>query len=345
MRFEPLAKTFKKKLLPESEVELVGEVPAEVVGGYRVHALAHIAGSLALPGFRKGKVPQDLAQKHVGEVAVLEEAVEHFVRDFYPELVGVLALDVVGRPNISITKLAPGNPVELTIRTALYPEVSLPKDWPKTGENIPLEMTLPATEEEVSQTIESLRASSAKATGGQAPPQLPEVTDQWAKTLGAFETVAALKDQVKKGIGEEKERGARDKRRGRIIDALLEKVRVDIPRIFVESELDKIISQTKEDVARFGVTYEDYLKQINKTEDALRTDFREQALKRAKLQLTLNKIAASEKVEPDKETVEREMKHALEHFPNAKEELVRIHIETVLRNEKVLQLLEKGEEK
>ena len=38
--------------------------------------------------------------------------------------------------------------------------------------------------------------------------------------------------------------------------------------------------------------------------------------------------------------VEAEIKHALEHFPEAKPDLVRIHIETVLRNEKVLKILE-----
>jgi trigger factor len=115
---------------------------------------------------------------------------------------------------------------------------------------------------------------------------------------------------------------------------------VAVPRIFIESEQDKIIAQMKEDVSRFGLSYEDYLKRINKTEEALRNEFREQAAKRAKLQLALNKIAEVEKMEADKEAVDTEMKHALEHFPAASPELLRIHIETVLRNEKILQLLE-----
>lgn len=334
MKFEALAKAFTLKNLPDSEVELIGEVPAEVVGGYRAHALEHIAGDLELPGFRKGKVPHDLALKKVGEIAVLEHAVEDFVKDFYPELVEAQKLDVVGRPDIAITKLAPGNPVGLTFRAALYPEVTLPKDWKTVGAGVPL---LPAEEvkdEEVGQTIESIRQSRKKGE------ELPELTDEFAKSVGAFETVEALKEQIKKGIGEEKARGMRDKRRGNIIDILVGKVKVEVPKIFVESELDKIMSQMKEDVARFGVTYEDYLKQIGKTEEELRAEFHDQALKRAKLQLTLNKIAAEEKVEADKEAVEKEMKHALEHFPDARPELVRIHIESVMRNEKVLTLLE-----
>lgn len=35
MKFEELAKSFAVKNLPESEVELTGDVPADIVGGYR----------------------------------------------------------------------------------------------------------------------------------------------------------------------------------------------------------------------------------------------------------------------------------------------------------------------
>ena len=89
MKFEDLAKAFSLKELPESEVEITGDVPADVIVDYKDAALMHIAGELDLPGFRKGHVPADVAQKKVGEMAVLEECVELFVKDFYPELVEI----------------------------------------------------------------------------------------------------------------------------------------------------------------------------------------------------------------------------------------------------------------
>ena len=82
------------------------------------------------------------------------------------------------------------------------------------------------------------------------------------------------------------------------------------------------------------------MKRVGKTGEELQNEFRDQATKRAKLQLVLNKIAEEEKIPVDEKAAEEEMKHALQHFPEAKPELLRIHIETVLRNEKVLQLLE-----
>ncbi|MDE1925272.1 MAG: hypothetical protein KGH79_03780 [Patescibacteria group bacterium] len=339
MKFEELAKSFVLKNLPESEVELTGDVPADIVGGYKTAALGTIAGELDLPGFRKGHVPPDIALKKVGEMNVLEEAVELFVRDFYPELIEVHNIDAVGRPDIRITKLVPNAPVSLTVRAAVYPEVSLPKDRKSIHEKIPLEPAKEAADEEVDKTIEELRQSRKQGDA------VPELNDEFAKSLGAFKSLEALKTQIKKGIGEEKIRAAKDARRGKIIDALLEKTSIAVPKIFVESELDKIVSQMREDVARFGMSYEDYLKRMNKTEEDIRGEFRDQAAKRAKLQLTLNKIAQAEGIEAESELVDAEMKHALEHFKDANQTLLRIHIETLLRNEKVLQLLEGDEKK
>jgi FKBP-type peptidyl-prolyl cis-trans isomerase (trigger factor) len=343
-----LAKTFVFKKLPDSEVELSGDIPTDTIAPYRETALMHLAEHVEMPGFRPGHVPADIVLKKVGEIAVLEEAVELFMQDFYIPLLEEHKVDAVGRPDIRITKLAPGNPVSVVINAAIYPVVTLPKDWKAIGEKVAHEPAAPATDEEVAQTIEQLRKSRAQkptptegAEQTDVEPVLPELDDAFAKSLGAFENVESLKTQIKKGIGEEKERAAKDTRRGKIIEALLEKVEVEIPAIFVESELDKIMSQMKEDVARFNIPFEDYLKRIEKTEEQMREEFRKQARQRAKLQLTLNKIAEDEKVEADKAEVDEEVKHAFEHFPEAKPELVRIHVETVLKNEKVLQMLRK----
>lgn len=347
---ETLAKQFATKPLPNSEIEITGDIPADLLAPFREEALKHLAEHVELPGFRPGKVPPAMVLQKVGEEAVLEDAVEHFMQQFYVTLVTTHNIDAVGRPDIRIAKLEPGKPISLVIHTAVYPEVELPKNWKKTGEKIPPELAAVATDEEVEQTIQQLlqsRAVPPTPVEGEEPgkPVLPELTDEFAKSIGAFQNVESLKTQIKKGIGEEKERAAKDTRRGKIIEALLEGVKVEIPGVFVESELDKIMNQMQEDIARFNIPFDDYLKRVGKTEEALREEFREQAKKRAKLQLTLNKIANEEKIEADKETVETEIKHALEHFPDAKPNLVRIHIETVLRNEKALQLLEGAEKK
>lgn len=295
--FGDIAKSFVLKNLPDSEVEFAGEVPYSTVAPYREKALKHIAEHLELPGFRPGKVPADMALKKVGELTVLEEAVELFVKDFYIELIEAHKVEAVGRPDIRVTKLAVGNPIGLTVRVTVYPEVVLPKNWKQLHEKIPLE---------------------------------PYVGE-----LPKMEVPPSAEEEQKA-----REYLAKDKRRGKLIEALLAKSTLSVPRIFIESELQKIMSQMREDVKRFGMEFEEYLKKTNKTEDGVRQEFREQARKRAELQLLLNKIAAAEKLEADETAVATEIKHAMEHFPEANPELVKIHIETVLKNDLALKLLE-----
>ena len=332
--FENIINNFTQKPLLHSELELTGEIPYGDIEPYRTRALQEIALELDLPGFRKGFVPQDIALKKVGELSVLEEAVEMFVREFYPKLVEEKKIDAIGRPDIRITKLAPNNPIALTIRTALYPKIELPKNWQDISNGVAKEEAAEPTPEELEATLKSLQESRKKDEIA------PELTDEFAKSVGAFQTLDELKTKMKEGMFEEKKRMVKEKRRAQILDALLEKTQMDIPGVFVESEQEKMLSQLKDDITRFNISFEEYLKRTDKTEDALRADFREQAEKRAKLQLMLNTLADQEKIEPDEKDIEVEMKHALEHFPDAKPELLRIHIQTVLRNEKVLKMLE-----
>ncbi len=342
--FSDIAKTFTLTKLPDSEIELSGDIPPEIIALYSKKALEEIARSLKLPGFREGHVPEEIARKKVGDIAVLEGAVALCIKEFYPVLITQKNVDAVGQPAIRLTKLAPGNPVGVVLKTAVYPAVSLPKDWKTLGTKIPPVVEGAVTEEEVLKMLTSLQENHKQEKGDGAQ-DLPEINDAFAKSLGAFENLDALKKQIRQGIQEEKERVAHDTYRGHIIDALLQKVVVTIPKIFVESELDKIIGQMRQDITRFNMTFEAYLERTQKTEESVRNEFEAQAAKRAKLQLTLNKIAELEKITADTDAVEREMKYALEHFPNAKPELVRIHIETVLRNEKALQLLESRDKK
>ena len=342
MKFEQIIEAFTIKELPGSEVEIAGEVPFETVSEYREKALADIAEQIELPGFRAGHVPPAMALQKVGEMAVLEEALEFCLRDLYPELIVTKKLDVVGRPEVRVTKLAPGNPTTVTIRTAVYPKITLPEDWRNIAKSVPKEEAGEATEAEITETIEALRKQRMhKHEDGTE--HLPEADDAFAQSIGALRDMAHLKEEIGKGIVQGKAREAKDKRRSTIIEAIIAKTTMDIPRIFVEAELEKIIARMKDDTAQMGAKFEDYLTHIKKTEEELRAEFRDQAEKRAKLQLLLNELADKENIEPDAEAVETEMTEALKHFPDADRGLLRTHIETVLRNEGALKKLEGAE--
>ncbi len=114
-----------KKDLPKSQVELTIELSVEEVQPFVDKAAKRIAKDVDIKGFRKGKVPYDVLAKNVGEATIYEEAFNDIVEDVYPKAVEQEDLQVAGKANIDLEKIAPGNPVVFKATVPLMPNVSL----------------------------------------------------------------------------------------------------------------------------------------------------------------------------------------------------------------------------
>ena len=79
---------YKIKKLSEKngDIEFSAEVPVELLEEYSLAALAKLAEDFALPGFRKGKVPQEKVREHIGEMSLLEDAANEALRDAMPQI-------------------------------------------------------------------------------------------------------------------------------------------------------------------------------------------------------------------------------------------------------------------
>ena len=61
------------------------------------------------------------------------------------------------------------------------------------------------------------------------------------------------------------------------IEKIIEKSGITVPAVLVEHELKQMLHRLAHDVKRAGLTLEQYLKNAGKTEDGLRTEWRDQA--------------------------------------------------------------------
>lgn len=190
---------------------------------------------------------------------------------------------------------------------------------------------------ERSEGSESNKASATTA-------DLPPVDDEFAKMIGGFKDVADMKEKIKENIAMEKAMKEKDKKRTEILEAIMNKSTIDLPKIIVEGEQEKMLAQFKDDIARAGVSYEDYLKHIKKTGEDLKNEWKGVAVKRAKSQIILNNIAKEEGLTPNEEEVKKEMEHILSQYKDAERFRVRMYVETSLTNELVFQFLESQKE-
>lgn len=322
-----------------SEIEISGEISVATIEPFRAKALKTLAQNADIPGFRKGHVPEKMILERMGEPAVLFEAAEEALGEMYPEIIEEKKLNVVGRPEVNLTKLAPGNPVGFKIKTALMPEVTLPDYKALAKKVLAKTKDVTVTDEELAKALEDFRRRHAQSQG-KKPEEAPELTDEFIKTLGEFKDVPDFKNKFKEALVHEKESRAREKKRVEVSDKIIENVTIELPRILIESELDKMIGQLKSDLDRMKLPFEKYLEQIKKTEADIRKEWEEGAGKRAKLQLILNKIAEMESIQANPMLVENELQHLLEHIKDADPDRTRLYIESMLRNEEVFKFLE-----
>lgn len=334
------------KKLPRSLVEMTVSVPATAFDATRATALERIGADIELPGFRKGKAPAKLVEQKVGEGTILEEMAEIVIAKAYPELLREHKIDALGRPDVRITKIAMGNPLEFTLTTAMLPEVELP-DYLKLAAKQNAKRETPevsdADLEKTVSEVKKIRAQRlAEIDGKPYDPEapLPELTDDFVKTLGTYESVADFMTKAREEIGKEKTRIAAEKHRIGIIEAVLEKTAIDLPDLVIAQELDRMEDEFRADMERAGLTIEKYMEIVKKTKDELRKDWRGDAEKRAKIQMLVAAIARKENIEPETEALEREMNKLHILYPNAPLERIRGYVDMVLTNELVFKRLE-----
>jgi trigger factor len=342
------------KKLPKSGIEISGIISPETWESFRKQALKDINDSITIDGFRKGMVPENVLIAKIGEQALHEEMAELALSKAYVEIIIDNKIDAIGRPQVQITKLAKGNPLEFKAMTAVVPEVTLP-DYKALSQKEIKKMDpkeLKVVDKDIEDAILRIRKSHAshenhdhkKMTAEEhdkaIEASMPAFTDEFVKTLGDFKDVPDFKIKLSEMITEQKKDEAKEKLRIKIADALAENSKMEIPEIMIQTEIKRIQSQFEADIERMGVKLEDYLKHAKKTIEEIRKEWLPHAEKKAKLQLVLNAIADAEKIKPDQNEIETEVGHIIEHYKDADRESAAVYAETVLTNEKVFSFLE-----
>ena len=146
------------KKLDKSQVELTITVtPAE----YQKHlekAAVRISERAAIKGFRSGKAPYETVKKEVGEMNILNEALETIIQEAFFNAIVEEKLDTIGMPKVDIEKLAPGNDVVFRATVALLPTVKL-ADIKKISAKKEVK---PISEKDIEETLAALRGMHAK---------------------------------------------------------------------------------------------------------------------------------------------------------------------------------------
>ena len=145
--------------------------------------------------------------------------------------------------------------------------------------------------------------------------ELPEINDEFAKQLGAFNTLADLHKSMKEGITIEKTEAEKQKVRGEILERIAEKAKFEMPVAMVEYEQQRLLEDLKNRISQtVKISFEEYLASVKQTEEQIKQTYQKEAEKRLKGFLVLRELGKLEKVEVSEKELEEEVTKSIKNY-------------------------------
>jgi trigger factor len=173
---------------------------------------------------------------------------------------------------------------------------------------------------------------------------LPELNDDFAKELGEFTSLDAVRKQLRENMDAERRHIAERESKDKLVAELVKRNQFDVPESLVDRQIDLRLERGLRALAAQGMKMED-LKKMDLPR--LRAGQREQAVQDVKSSLLLERVADLEKIEVSDEEVNRELE-ALAKQSKQTSEAVRARltedggldrIRNRIRSEKTLEFL------
>ncbi len=341
--------TIKKLAKSETQIDVV--IPADVFESYRAKALSRAGEHVEIPGFRKGKVPANILEKELNPMMLLEEMADIAINEHFPKILKDEKIDAIGRPSITLTKIAKDNDLEFTAVVATLPEVKLPEYKKIASVENKTVADVTVTDAELDEAIKELKKARKHNEIHQSGEKHDHaefeklefdatLDDEYVKLLGEFENVDAFKVKFRENIKAEKIARDLEKRRIATLEKIAEATTIEIPQVLIENEAENLINRLKADIAQAGIPFEEYLKHVQKSEADIQKDLLPDAEKRAKTELIMMEIAKAEKLEPKAEEVENETKRLIQTYQDADPLRARMYVAHMMLNEEIFKFLE-----
>ncbi len=144
--------------------------------------------------------------------------------------------------------------------------------------------------------------------------QVDALDDEFAKDVSEFDTMSALKADIMDKIQASKDRDGQNQMEEQLIDRLLESFEGEVPQAMYETEIDDIAKDFDYRMQSQGLNLETYLKYTGSDMKTFRRTFQDQAERRVKTRLALEKIVKTEQFEISDEQVEEEYNRLAEGY-------------------------------
>lgn len=370
--------------LPESRVQLDIEVDQERLDRSIDEAYKRLARKARIPGFRPGKAPRSIIERHFGREGLLREAVEDLVPQAYNEAIETEDIEAIDQPHLEIVQL---EPVQFKATVAVRPTVEL-NDYHSVRLDPP---NIEVTDEMLAEQLRAVRQRYATQAPVERPAQwndvitgsvtgevdgeefvkdedaefqlvegrkmlvdglaeafpgmakgeekvielplpedfpverfagktarftvavrevkeeiLPDEDDDFAQQVNAddFPTYEALKTRLRDNMNDALKKDAEIHYQQDVVDRILEGATVEYPRVLVDREIDRMISESS---GYDRQAYYNHLARIGRSESEYREGLRPEAERHVQRSLVLSRLVEAEDLKVSAEAIDAEI--------------------------------------
>ena len=215
----------------------------------------------------------------------------------------------------------------------------------KIGEEKDIKVTFP--EDYFSKDLAGKEATFHVVLHGIKEKQLPTIDDEFAKDVSEFDTLKELKASIKEKLEKENEERTKYETQDAAVKAVCDNTEIDIPSGMIDSEIDNMVNDMKSRLQYQGLTLENYLKMVGKTEQEFRKDYEEQAKEAVKSRLVIEAIVKAEKIEASDEDVKAKIEEMAKNYGREAKDLeeneaLKNYIKGSLETEKAIEFVVKN---
>ena len=329
----------------DGKVEVRGVISKDLIKSKRDVVIHHLTKNKKVDGFREGKVPKDILEKDIDEMEVVKQSAHEIFLEKFPETLAKEKLTPINRPSLEFTKLSVDSDVEFKASFEVIQKIDITGYKEKIKEvGLPEKIEI-TTDIDVNKALLDIRRDIYRKNNKDKElpkdEDLPELKDEEIKEISSSKNIEEFREHIKKSIQTQKESQQKHKHRDKIIQKLISTTEVKVPASLVDSQTERAFKEMEMNAERLGTTVQAYIESRKITIDDLKKELRTDSEKRVKLQLILNEISKKENIFVEEDLLEKEVQRMKERAKGVSETEVRMYIESMLTNEKIMNHLEK----
>lgn len=380
----------QKSLDGKTSVTLLITATTEDLEPIKNEVLKALSKNVSAPGFRKGKVPPQVAEKHLDQANYQQQFLDEAMTQLYVKACEMEDVRPVTQPQVSIKKFVPFTELEYEVKTEIVGEIKLGKykglkssvkgravteedvkkvmsdlqtrmserkeveakakngdevimdfsgkdedgkpisgadgkDYPlllgsnafipgfednliglKSGDEKTFELTFPKdygvkalASKKVTFTVNIKKVNQL---------QKPELTDEFASSVGPFKSLKELENDVKGQLEQEAFNELTRLRQNDLLEQIDKASSVELPQSLIDQQATYELEDLKRNLMYRGQTYEEFLESEGKTDEEYKKDvLNVQAERQVKIAMLLSEIAKTENIEVTPEELEVQM--------------------------------------